>query len=285
MSAKDKAFLLDKQTVRAAFERASHHCDSAARVQRELGERLMEHLDPVHLAPARILDLGAGTGELAKALSRRYRHSRILALDLVEGMMRVARGKTRRFLSRQDFACGDAEGLPLAAERIDLVISNCALQWCNDPDRVFAEVLRVLKPGGLFMFSTLGPDSLRELRQSFAQVDDRPHVHGFIDMHDLGDALMRAGFADVVMDTVRLVAEYDNVAALTRELKTLGATNALSTRCRGLSGRGRMNRLVDAYEAYRRGGVLPATFEAVFAHAWKTKSSSKAGVSVAPPRL
>lgn len=285
MSAEDKGFLLDKRAVRAAFERASHHCDTAARVQRELGERLMEHLEPVRLEPGRVLDLGAGTGDLAKVLSGRYRDSRVLALDLAEGMMRVARSKARRFFSRQDFVCGDAERLPLAAERMDLVVSNACLPWCNHPERVFAEILRVLKPGGLFMFSTLGPDTLRELRESFAGIDNRPHVHGYIDMHDLGDALMRAGFADVVMDTARLIAEYDDVAGLMRELKSLGATNALENRVRGLTGRRRMELLAAAYETKRRNGVLPATFEAVFAHAWKPTAKRQPGVSVAAPRL
>lgn len=284
-TAEAKPYRLEKQKVRRTFERAARNYDSAARVQRELGDRLLEHLEPVRIKPARVLDVGAGTGALARTLCKRYRGSRVLALDLAEGMMRVARQKTWRLFSRQNFVCGDAEQLPLAPGRMELVVSNATLQWCNDPDGVFAEILRVLKPGGLFLFSTFGPDTLYELRESFARIDDRPHVHGFLDMHDLGDALVRAGFADVVMDTARLTAKYGDVAALMRELKSLGATNALSTRSRGLAGRETLIRLARAYETHRRDGVLPATFEAVFAHAWKPVTRTGGGVSVAPPRL
>ena len=175
--------------------------------------------------------------------------------------------------------------MPLASECVDLAVSNAMLQWCDAPDRVFSEIMRLLKPGGLFMFSTLGPDTLCELRESFARVDDLPHVHVFMDMHDLGDALVRAGFADVVLDTARLTAEYEEAGELMRELKSSGASNALLDRPRGLTGRSRLQKVAQAYEVHRRNGLLPATFEAVFAHAWKPLASKATGVSVAPPHL
>lgn len=275
---------LDKRTVRARFERAAPRYDRAARVPRELGARLLEHLEPVRIDPRWVLDLGAGTGELASTLSKRYRGARVMALDLAESMLVAARRKRRRLFSRQQFVCGDAEQLPLISDCIDLVLSNAALQWCNELDAVFAEILRLLNPGGLFMFSTLGPDTLCELRQSFSRVDDLPHVHTFIDMHDLGDALVRAGFTEVVMDTARLTAEYQDVDELMRELKRSGASNALEHRFRGLAGRGKLQRLIEAYEGHRRNGLLPATFEAVFAHAWKPAAGKAVGVEVAPPR-
>jgi malonyl-CoA O-methyltransferase len=274
---------LAQRTVRARFERAARQYDTADRVPRELAARLLEHLDPVRIEPARVLDLGAGSGGLTGALSKRYRGAPVLALDLSEAMIRVARSKTWRLLTRQQFVCADAESLPLAAERMDLVLSNATLPWCQDIDRVFVETYRVLRAGGLFMFSTLGPDTLCELRQSFSQVDDSPHVHAFIDMHDLGDALVRAGFADVVMDAVRLTAEYTEVEELMGELKRWGASNALLGRARGLTGRAKMKRLAQAYEIHRNNGLLPATFEAVFAHAWKPPKVRAAEVRVAPP--
>ena len=276
---------LEKRSVRSHFDRAARRYDSAARVPREIGARLLEHLDPVRIDPARVLDLGAGTGELTRSIGKRYRRSRVVALDISQAMLRVARAKTWRLLSRQQFVCGDAESLPLASESMDLVLSNATLQWCSNPDRVFSEILRLLKPGALFMFSTVGPDTLCELRQSFGQVDDSAHVHAFMDMHDLGDALVRAGFSDVVMDTARLTAEYGEVGELMRELKCSGASNALAGRCRGLTGRAKMERVARAYEVHRRNGVLPATFEAVFAHAWKPVTQAASGVPVAPPRL
>jgi malonyl-CoA O-methyltransferase len=286
-SIRDRAvsYRLDKRSVRARFERAARHYDSAARVPRELGARLLEHLEPVRIEPARVLDLGAGTGALCTAIRKRYRRSQVLAVDLSESMLAVARGKTWRLFTRQRFVCADAENLPLAAECVDLVLSNATLQWCNQPHRVFSEILRLLKPGGLFMFSTLGPDTLCELRKSYGLIDDSPHVNAFMDMHDLGDALVGAGFADVVMDTARLTAEYGHVEELMRELKYSGSGNALVNRSRGLTTRAKMKRLAQAYEAHRRNGLLPATVEAVFAHAWKPVARTATSLSVAPPRL
>ncbi len=277
-------YQLDKRSLRSYFQRCARLYDSNARVAGELGARLLEHLEPVRIEPKRVLDLGAGTGELARSLSRRYRNSRVLALDLSESMLAVARAKRRRLFSRQQFVCGDGEKLPLRSGCVELVLSNATLQCCTQPDPVFAEVFRVLAPGGLFMFSTLGPDTLVELKESFALVDDQPHVHTFTDMHDLGDALVRTGFADVVMDSARLTAEYQDVGQLLRELKATGASNADSHRRRGLTARGKLERVVRAYEGRRRNGLLPATFEAVFAHAWKPAGGDSAGVDVAPPR-
>ncbi len=274
---------LDKRSLRGYFQRCARGYDRNARVAEELSARLLEHLEPVRMEPERVLDLGAGTGDLARKLARRYRKSRVLALDLSESMLAVARAKRRRLFSRQQFVCGDAEKLPLQSACVQLVLSNATLQCCTRPDAVFAEVLRVLAPGGLFMFSTLGPDTLTELRTSFARVDDLPHVHAFMDMHDLGDALVRAGFADVVMDSARLTAEYQSVEELLRELKATGASNAYSHRRRGLTARGKLERLARAYEDQRRNGLLPATFEAVFAHAWKPVAGEPTGVDVAPP--
>jgi malonyl-CoA O-methyltransferase len=148
------------------------------------------------------------------------------------------------------------------------VFSNLALQWC-DPQRVFGEASRVLSPGGLFIFSTFGPDTLKELRAAFAAADGRAHVNAFIDMHDLGDALVHAGFADPVMDMEVITMEYDSVEAVARDLKAIGARNALPDRPRGLSGRGLWRKVGAAYEAHRRAGALPATYEVVYGHAWK----------------
>lgn len=275
---------LDKKKVRAAFQRAAPTYDEAARVQKELGERLMEHLDPVRIEPAVVVDVGAGTGDVARRLAGRFRGASVIALDIADHMLRVARTKSRRWFSRQSFLCADAEGLPLRDDSVDLLVSNVTVQWCNRLDWTFAEFRRVLKPGGLLMFSSFGPDTLIELRQSAARIDDRPHVHDFMDMHDVGDALVREGFADVVMDTVRLTAHYRDVRELLRELKDIGATNAFALRQRGLTGKRWLVELEAAYESFRIKDELPATYEAVFAHAWNPAAAALRSVGVAPPR-
>jgi malonyl-CoA O-methyltransferase len=142
------------------------------------------------------------------------------------------------------------------------------LQWCEELDKPLAEVRRVLKPGGLFAFTTLGPDTLQELRASWAAVDDDSHVNRFLDLHDVGAALVRAGFAEPVLDVERLQLTYPDTLALMRDLKAIGAQNATRGRPRGLTGRRRMEKMRASYEAFRLDARLPASFEVLYATAW-----------------
>jgi malonyl-CoA O-methyltransferase len=265
---------LDKRLYRQAFDRAASTYDEAAVLQKEVAGRLLERLDYVKLQPQVVLDLGSGTGFCAAALAQRYKKARVIALDIAPAMLLQARNKLspldRLFNNRQRFVCADADFLPLKDQSVDLVVSNLTLQWCPNLDQTFAEARRVLKPNGLFMFSTLGPDTLKELRQSWQSVDANIHVHTFIDMHDVGDALLRAGFADPVMDVETITLTYKEAGTLMRDLKALGARNASAARSKGLTGRRRLQSMLGAYEKFRRHGVLPATYEVVYGQAWTT---------------
>lgn len=261
---------LDRREIRSAFERASETYDVAAVLQREIADRLNERLDFIRLAPARVLDAGCGTGYSLPSLARRYRQATIIGMDMATGMLRHARrrgGWLARLGSRRRYLAGDFAQLPFADASLDLVFSSLALQWCR-PEDVFAECRRVLRPGGLLIFSTFGPDTLKELRQAWSAVDGGAHVHGFIDMHDLGDQLVHAGFAEPVLDVERLTLTYETVRALLLDLKHLGAHNALATRHRGLTGKRRFSAFTAAYEQWRRDGRLPATYEVVYGQAW-----------------
>ena len=265
--------LPDKRAVRRSFERAAATYDAADVLQAEVGARLVKHLEPMTLAPRRIVDLGCGTGAAFAALGERFPGAALVGVDFAHPMLRRAAARVpgwRRLLglARPALVCADAERLPLANASAQLVFSNLALQWCDAPV-VFGEAARILPAGGLIVFSTFGPDTLKELRAAFAAVDAREHVNAFVDMHDLGDALVHAGFADPVMDMEYITLEYSGVEALMRDLKSIGARNALPGRPRGLSGRGHWQRVTEAYEAMRRAGVLPATYEVVYGHAWK----------------
>jgi malonyl-CoA O-methyltransferase len=264
-------FHIDKRRVRRSFDRAAADYDRVAVLQREVGNRLLERLDYIRLQPADIVDIGAGTGHLSKSLAQRFKQARVIALDLAPNMLRSARrhaGTLARLRRRQYFVCGDAERLPLADQTADMVFSNLTLQWCGDLERVVSEFRRVIKPGGLVLFSTFGPDTLKELRDSWATVDQAVHVSAFIDMHDIGDALLRGGFADPVMDAERFTLTYSDAHMVMKELKLLGAHNAASGRSRGLTGKGRLRAMTAAYERYRDNGSLPATFEVVYGLAW-----------------
>ncbi len=261
-------WLLDKALVRKAFECAASSYDGAAYLQREIGARLFEHLDPVLLQPERVLDLGTGTGAGLAELKRRYPRASIFALDLAVAMLQQARNKQRWPWRRPAYVCADAEALPLAADSVDLILSNLTIQWCNDLGRLFAECARVLRPGGLILFSTFGPDTLAELRASWEAVDEYSHVNRFADMHELGDALVGSGFGDVVMDREQITVQYSDLRFLLRELKAIGAHNVTTGRNRGLYGRARLLGLEEHYEQFRHQGKLPASYEVVYGHAW-----------------
>lgn len=259
---------LDKRRLAAAFDRAAADYERQAVLQRTVAERMVERLALFKLAPRWVLDAGTGTGYGARLLTQRYRLEGLVALDLSQGMLRAARGLAPRLFSRQRFVRGDLERLPLRAGGFDLVFSSLSLQWCNDLDRVFRELKRVLATNSLLLFATLGPDTLIELRRSWAAGDLGTHVHNFLDMHDIGDALVRAGFSGPVLDVERFTLTYTDVLDLMRDLKLLGAVNAAQDRRRALTGKGRLARVVSAYEAYRSEGRLPATYEVVYGHAW-----------------
>lgn len=258
---------IDKRAARRAFDQAAAGYDSVAVLQQEMASRLLERLNYVRLAPRTILDLGAGTGLALDDLQRRYRGARVLALDFALGMLRLAR-RRGSLLRRPTCLCADAEALPLAEGSIDFVFSNATLQWCNDLDRTFGEMRRILTPGGLLMFTTFGPDTLRELRAAWAQADGHGHVSPFLDMHDVGDALVRAGFEGPVMDAEQLTLTYPDLDGLMKDLRGLGARNATRERSRGLTGKSRWAAMRAAYEVQRQEGRLPATYEVVYGHAW-----------------
>lgn len=263
----DVHFQLDQERVRRFFQQAAGQYDDVAQVAREIGDRLLERLDLVRLTPARVLDVGCATGVTTAALLRRYPKAQVLGLDLAPAMLQRTR-KRGSWWRRPQCLCADAQALPLADASCDLVFSNLALSWCSNLDQVFRELCRVLTPNGLLLFTLAGPDTLKELRQSWQAADSYTHVHAFMDMHDVGDALLRAQLAEPVMDMELLTVTYRDSAGLLRDLRRAGARNAAADRPVGLTGRRRYAAMQQAYEQLRRDGVIPATVEVVYGHAW-----------------
>ena len=267
----------DQEKVRRAFDLAAENYDEFAVLQNEVCQRLLEKLDIVKITPQFILDAGTGTGAAIPPLFKKYKKAQLVALDLSEEMLKQA-GRHGNILRSPHLVCADIENLPFADNVFDLVFSSLSMQWCNDLGAALREAKRVLKPGGLFVFTTFGPDTLKELRQSWAQVNNENHVNQFIDMHDIGDALLHDGFAEPVMEAEILKVTYDSVDRLMQDLKAIGAnvtSDAVNKTNTGLGGKSALLKVREAYEKFREDNVLPASYEIIYGHAWKPVAGKK----------
>ncbi len=279
------AYHIDKAFVRASFNRAANTYDAAAVLQKLVQGEMLSRLELVKIKPKAILDAGCGTGHGSFALQRRYKNAQVFSLDIALGMLQKTRMQQpylRRLFSAENLICADIECLPIADNSMGMVWSNLALQWCNNLDAAFGEFARVLQPEGLIMFSTFGPDTLKELRA--ATQNNSTHVSRFIDMHDIGDALIRCGFSAPALDVESYTLTYDDVKAVMTDLKNIGAHNATAGRARGLQGKSFLQNLTQNYEQFRTGlkedgGKLPATFEVVYGHAWYNGKSDKSDLA------
>lgn len=271
------AFRLDARQVRRAFGRAARQGADAAALQREVERRMLERLEYMRLLPRRVLDAGCGTGRGIGLLRNRYPQADLLGVDFSQAVIGAASrsesfaGRVRRFLrgALSAYLCADFARLPLPAGAVDMVWSNLALAWSEDPLAALREFQRVLALGGLLMFSSYGPDTLKELKSAFSAASPARRVHPFVDMHDMGDMLVACGFAAPVIDVERITLTYARVEDLARDLKASGQTCAARDRSRTLTGRDAWRRMLAAYEHERKDGRLPATVEIVYGHAWK----------------
>ena len=280
--------LFDAKQVRRAFSRSAASYDASAQLQHAVEARLLESLDYLddpalqREPPQRVLDLGCGTGRASIAMQKRWPKAQIVSLDLALPMLRQARGTSARsmgwlsnpFARKPAQVCADARALPLAEASVDVLFSNLCVQWVEDLDALFAGFRRVLKPNGLLLVSTFGPETLWELRDAFAHADAAPHVSPFADIAGFGDALVRAGFRQPVLDREEETTHYPDLPALMRELRAIGATNALASRRHTLTGRSRFATAASAYETHRDAQGLPATWETITAMAWAPEAGT-----------
>lgn len=284
---------VNRQHLKQHFSHAAPSYDDAAILQKTVAERIDERLELTTVDVSRIADIGAGTGLLTEKLLQRYPHAELFAVDLSETMLQHSKSRLQierfaalkplnKILPKFNQKLGailinaDAFALPFADGSLDMITSNLMLQWCDDLDAVFSEFRRVLRPEGLIMFTTFGPDTLKELRQAWQMADaENEHVNHFIDMHDIGDALIRAGFGQPVMDVEHFTLTYDKPMGVLQDLKAIGATNASLNRKRGMMGKGKFHAMLQAYETLRQNGKINATYEVVHGHAWAAQEIFK----------
>lgn len=271
----DHQYGFSKAAIAKSFNRAAESYDSCAILQKVVGDRLFERLDLVKINPDMIVDLGSGTGNYTRQLQQRYKRIKVFGIDLAWRMSAFAnKHKQRKWLSKERYICADAEYLPFADNSVQLVFSNLMLQWIDNPDQLFQEIQRILVPGGLLMFTSFGPDTLKEMRQSWRQTDDRVHVNRFMDMHDIGDSLTKSSFEGAVMDNEIITMTYDSLSELHQDLRGLGEININSGRNRHLTGKSLWQSYLKAYQQFCTAeGDFPASWEIVYGHAWASKKN------------
>jgi len=274
---------IDRRAMRKAFDKAAPFYDAAAVLQQEVAIRLVDKMEVMTMQPVSILDAGSGTGFVSELIAKRFPKAKITALDLARNMLKQAKEK-RSFKQRWNkqfcYVNAEVENLPFADASVELITSGLTLQWCQDLPGVFAEFRRVLAPGGLLLFSSFGPDTLKELRHSWAEVDDKAHVNEFIDMHDVGDALLQTGFSDPVMDMEMLTVTYNDVKTVMKDLKKIGAHNVMQGRSHNMTGKNKLQKMIQSYEKFRVDGVVPVTHEIVYGHAWAPELKNNDSVVV-----
>lgn len=259
---------LDKKAVKKSFNRSALSYNKAAVLQHEVLERLTERLDYINLKPNTILDIGCGTGKGIKRLNKQYSKAKVIGFDLAFNMLQQSK-KEFGLLNKSRLINADMEKLPIQKDSIDLIFSNLAIQWVNDLEQTLQEFKRIGRSEGLLMFTTFGPNTLWELNDSWQKIDQTPHVHRFIDMHDIGDILVRSGFAEPVMDSETIAMQYPTFKEVLVDLKNIGANNADKQRSKGLMTPSKFKSLENEYKKVGfKDNQYQASFEIIYGHAW-----------------
>ncbi|MDH5434462.1 MAG: malonyl-ACP O-methyltransferase BioC [Gammaproteobacteria bacterium] len=260
---------LDQQSIIRAFNRVAQSYQKAAFFQEEVASRTFERLNYMNIKPAKILDVGCATGYCSRELKKTYKKAEVFGVDIAPQMIVEAK-QSQGLFKKVQYQVADANHLPFEDNQFDIVFSNLLLPWLADLQVTFKEWNRVLRPGGLLMFSTLGVDTLTELKQAWQQVDQNIHVNAFMDMHDVGDQVFNAGFENVVLDRDMITLTYQTLKGLMKDIKSVGAQNHHHNRHKGLTGKNKLQVLEKIYDTMRwESGELPVTCEVVYGHAWK----------------
>ena len=273
-------FSLDIKRLKKTFDKVAQHYDHVAVLQRQIADSMLTRMDVMTITPKTILEIGSATAYASRQLEKKFKKAQVFSLDFSANMLKQAK-KQKKFFSKQQFVLADANRLPFKDNSMDMIFSNLLLHWLDDINSSMKEWQRVLKPEGVLMFSCFGPDTLQELRQSFTAIDDAPHVHQFLDMHDIGDAVFHAGFVNPVFDVEYFQLTYKNLKQLFKELKQSGYQNQEKQRHKGLMGKEAFAKLQKAYKHYViEDNVYPASYEIIYGHGWGSEKQMHKQVDV-----
>jgi malonyl-CoA O-methyltransferase len=264
--------------IRKAFDKAAEDYETRAVIQNEIGERLFERLEYIKIAPKTILDLGSGSGRFSQLLQKRYPKATLVSLDLSPQMLLHSR-KKQGWLSKWPLVCANMNALPFANGSFDLVFSNQAVHWSEDLPQLLEEIMRVMNIGGCLLLSTLGPDTFKEMRDVFSQIDNYSHTNTFLDMHDLGDIMLKAKCLDPVIDMEMLSVHYSTISDLLHSIKAQGVRNIHPQRKPGLSGKAFIEQFTSLYQKnHALDDKYPLQYEVIYAHAWRGAQRLDQGV-------
>ena len=277
MIPRDNHLPLNVRDIERRFDRAASRFDDADFVHTTTRDGLLARLKPMVIEARTVVDLGSATGSTTRHLQKRFRRARIISVDLSRKMLRQGLSKQSFFSAKAPAIQAHATALPFADQSVDLVFANLLLPFIDDPAEVFTEVARVLRKDGLLLFATLGPDSLLELRQAWQAVDNHAHVNRFLDMHDIGDAAVKAGLGDPVLDVDQMTVTYENPAALFRDLTAIGGRNCLQGRNPALVSKARFATMIDALGVANHQDRLKLKLELVYGHCWGSGPRAKPG--------
>ena len=263
--------MIDKEYKRKVFNRHAKTYDEYSSLQNKISDNLFKKLDLIEVRPSVILDLGCGTGRNGVILKEKYQNIRLINYDFSINMLQEAKKNQHKVLgTKSEFICGDIEELSFSENTFDVIWSTSSLQWCNNLSDIFKKAKSILKPGGLFIFSTFGPNTLFELRNITKKISNYQKTNNFIDALSITEKLINEGFIDPFVDSEEFCLSYKDISKLFLDLRKIGATSGFKNRNIGLSGKSFLKLIIDGYKEYSYDGIFPATYEAIYGYAWNT---------------
>ena len=263
--------MIDKEYKRKVFDRHAKTYDEYSSLQNKISDNLFKKLDLIEVRPSLILDLGCGTGRNGRILKEKYQNIRLINYDFSINMLQEAKKNQHKILgTKSEFICGDIEELSFSENTFDVIWSTSSLQWCNNLSDIFKKAKVILKPGGLFIFSTFGPNTLFELRNITKKISNYQKTNNFIDALSITEKLINEGFIDPFVDSEEFCLSYKDISKLFLDLRKIGATSGFKNRNIGLSGKSFLKLIIDGYKEYSYDGIFPATYEAIYGYAWNT---------------